>query len=554
MLPPTPLSFPASRHEVEAIGLSSYTAITPINLAEFERELAHHPNRPLVQWAVNGLKYGVRTGYTGDRNGYVIPNLKSAATNPGPLRENIARELAANRLIGPLSSPPINAKVSAIGCVPKRNSEKFRTINHLSKPLNHSVNDGQQGETLFTEYDQIGVTLDWIRSYGKGCYVTGGDVEDAFRTVPVHPADIPLQYIQMDNAYYADKNLVFGMRASPIIFNTYAGLMGWICIRNYGMACWNNYLDDYVNVSRNLITSQKNYELFQSVYRRLGWPLKPSKLVPPTTEFTHLGHYIDTVAMTITYPQDRRDDLITALHEWIRSESRPLKNWWSLQGWLIWCCYTNPHIRPFIQPLYEKTAGKTQRYASIRINQKVRASLSYIIHMVQNSSGVHIFQPAAWGADWTNSHVFVDATPSQIGAWFPELNIYIYEKLATTLPIALAEACAALTAITYITQHSVVNENRLIIYSDNMGVTEAIHAGRAQNPQMNDYMCLLAKICFKQKLDIRCFYIPTEKNWEADVLSRNDISGFHSRHPHHRRIRFAPITPPTIDATTPYTI
>jgi len=543
MLPPTSLSFPPSRRELEAIGLTHYSPVTPINITRFDLELKNHPNRPLIEWALRGLKYGVRTGFTGTRDGYEMSNLKSATTNPEPLRDNIKRELEFGRLIGPLSKAPMGAKVSPVGTVPKRNSEKFRTINHLSLPLRTSVNDGQHEDRLFTEYDQIGVTLNWIRYYGKGCYVTGGDVEDAFRTIPVHPADILLQYMQMDGSYYGDKNLVFGMRSSPIIFNTYAGLMGWVCIKNYGLKCWNNYLDDYINVAIDLETSQKNYLLFQMVYREIGWPLKPAKLVPPTTKFTHLGHHIDTKEMTITYPQDRRDELIKTLNHWIASDTKQLHYWWKLQGWLIWCCYTNPHIRPFIQPLYEKTAGKTHRISKIRITQKIRNAFRTVIYMLKNSNGVHLFQPAKWGPDWTNSHVFVDATPSQIGAWLPELNIHIYEKLAKPLPIAQAEACAALTALTYITKHSSVNSNRLVIYSDNMGVTEAMHAGRAPNSEINDYICMIAQSCFTSKLEVRCFYIPTEENCEADRLSRDDIVGFHSLQPNSKRIRFSPQIP-----------
>lgn len=528
---PTPLSLPATHQELQEISLTVYKSNTPINISIFEKELSNHPNRPLVEWAIAALKYGVRTGYTGDRTGYQFPNLKSADEKPELLRENIQKELSVGRLIGPLKLAPVNAKLSPLGIVPKPRTDKFRTINHLSYPYGESVNDGQYDEDLWTEYDLIGVTLDWIRHHGRGCYMTGGDVENAFRIIPVHPKDILLQFFEFEGNIYGDMNLVFGMRSSPIIFNTFAGLMGWICIRNHEIACFNNYMDDYISINKDQTSAEHTFQLFQKVFAENGWPLKDSKLVPPTQKMVHLGHEINTLDMTITLPADRKQDLLEELERWIKSDRKMLKSFRSLAGWLIWCCVTCPHIRPFIQPLFYKMGRDISPDTYLYVSANIRLALQTIHDILSLWDGTKLLAPLEWGPEFTTSHLYVDATPKRISAWYPELNEYSFYTFHEERPILEAEACALLTGLTYLSSRKQINNNRLVMFSDNMAVTEAVHKGSAPNPILNSYICSIVKTCYDAKIQTKIQYIPSEKNVEADCISRGDLDRFHQLHP-----------------------
>jgi len=370
----------------------------------------------------------------------------------------------------------------------------------------------------------------------------GGDVEDAFRCIPVHPADILLQFFQLDGLYYGDTNLVFGMRASPIIFNTYAGLVGWICIHNYEIKCMNNYIDDYISIAKTRANSTVIFKMMKLPFARLGWPLKSSKLLPPTQQATHLGYEIDTHRMTITFPLQRKQELLTELQRWRASGSMPLREWSRMAGWLIWVCQTFPHIRPFVQPFFHKMRGKSYSPALIHISKAVKESIDNIRFMLQHWDGVKMLDPRSWGPEWTNSHVYVDATPSSIAAWYPEINSYSFQSLASPMSIELAEACAALTALTYLTQKSTINSGRLVIYSDNMLVTETLHAERAHSPDLNLYISNMALICFTNKIEIRSLYIPSENNEEADWLSRGEIGRFLAKHPYAQNVSQRPVT------------
>jgi len=215
MICPTPLSTPFTAADLSHAGLpADYTIPTKINIVNFRKELRHHPNGALVQWALAGFEHGFRIGYNGSRDGEAHRNLKSAEQYPQVLANNIAAELQEGRLFGPIDNPIAHAKISPIGVVPKPHSDKFRTINHLSYPFGTSINDGMTDGTLYTQYDRLDSAANWIRYFGKGCYLAKLDIESAFRNLPVHPLDVPLQYIQFEGKAYADLCLVFGSRSS----------------------------------------------------------------------------------------------------------------------------------------------------------------------------------------------------------------------------------------------------------------------------------------------------------------------------------------------------
>ena len=72
-------------------------------------------------------------GYDGPRMSKFSKNLKSAIDNPTIVSTNLAMEVALGHTAGPFTNPPFaNLQVSPIGIVPKKHSDKFRTIFHLS--------------------------------------------------------------------------------------------------------------------------------------------------------------------------------------------------------------------------------------------------------------------------------------------------------------------------------------------------------------------------------------------------------------------------------------
>ncbi len=70
----------------------------------------------------------------------------------------------------------------------------------------------------------------------KGALLAKMDVQSAFRTIPVHPADHHFLGVAWEKQLYVDTTLPFGLRSA--LFNAVADALEWILKRHY--------LDDFI--------------------------------------------------------------------------------------------------------------------------------------------------------------------------------------------------------------------------------------------------------------------------------------------------------------------
>ena len=106
-------------------------------------------------------------GYTGS----VVPlkslNLSSAHAHPDVVDAELAKEIAAGRIIGPFTEPPWhNLRTSGIGVVPKKNG-KWRAILHLSAPEGHSINDHINKDEFSIHYSSVDDVVALLSQYSQ---------------------------------------------------------------------------------------------------------------------------------------------------------------------------------------------------------------------------------------------------------------------------------------------------------------------------------------------------------------------------------------------------
>ncbi len=122
--------------------LTAYPLPTTLKFDAWARALHRHPNRAEVELALHGIACGAKVLYNGPRSSQDSPNLQSALQQPAAITADLSKESEAGRMAGPLPAPPSNPfKVSPIGAVPKKGSDEYRRIHHLSHPAGESVND-----------------------------------------------------------------------------------------------------------------------------------------------------------------------------------------------------------------------------------------------------------------------------------------------------------------------------------------------------------------------------------------------------------------------------
>lgn len=169
---------------------------SPINLQEIRPYLARHPDQELASYILTGLTCGFRVGYTGPREQLHSrqKNHPSALANEKVIDERITAELAAGRLLGPITPQHLLCvHTSPVGLVPKaRQVNKWRMICDLSAPTVTSVNDGIPEHLCSLQYAKVDDAVNIIQQLGRATQLVKLDIKDAYRIVPVHPADYHL--------------------------------------------------------------------------------------------------------------------------------------------------------------------------------------------------------------------------------------------------------------------------------------------------------------------------------------------------------------------------
>ena len=214
----------------------------------WKKYLADHPDEAFRDCILEGIQQGFRVGfdYQGNKCHPAAGNLKSARENAGVVEEYIAKEVAAQRVVGPLTPGEVpGLQTSPFGVIPKRQPGKWRLIVDLSAPEGGSVNDGIDGGLCSLQYVSVEDIVHKIEKMGKGTLLAKVDLKEAYRMVPVHPQDRPLLGMEWEGQVYVDTALPFGLHSAPKIFNTLADAVEWIA-RHRGILEVDHYLDDFI--------------------------------------------------------------------------------------------------------------------------------------------------------------------------------------------------------------------------------------------------------------------------------------------------------------------
>ena len=142
-------------------------------------------------------------------------------------------------------------------------------------------------------------------SYPPGALLAKIDIESAYRLVPVHPLDRPLQAVEWNGRLYVDPMLPFGLRSAPKIFNAVAEALEW-CIRSRGVRHIFHYLDDFIVVGpSNSDACAQALAILDQTCSQLGVATADHKRDGPITCLTYLGIEVDTTAGHLRLPKEK---------------------------------------------------------------------------------------------------------------------------------------------------------------------------------------------------------------------------------------------------------
>ena len=230
---------------------------SPLDPAAWASALRDHPDRAFVRYLLRGMSEGFRIGF--HRTG----PLRSAPWNMLSAPRHCA-VLPRQRMLPRTHARPLHGRsATPVTCQPVwGNTEgpqhrEMEVDNGSLIPPGYSVNDGIDPDLCSLSYCTVDHVAAVAATYSRGALLAKIDIESAYRLIPVHPLDRPLQAVEWDGMLYVDPMLPFGLRSAPKIFNAVADVLEW-CIRRRGVQHIFHYLDDFMSLAHpTLLCAQR---------------------------------------------------------------------------------------------------------------------------------------------------------------------------------------------------------------------------------------------------------------------------------------------------------
>ena len=507
---------------------------TPLRWEVWAKELRDFPDREFARYIVDGIRHGFRIGFDySSRSCSSASRNMSAKQHPQPIRDYLAKELEAGRVIGPLGrdASGLNVQVSRFGVIPKPHQPgKWRLITDLSSPGGVSVIDGVDPRLCSVNYASVDDAVEVIVRLGRDARLAKFDLESAYRLVPVWPEDRLLLGMRWEGATYVDGALPFGLRSAPKLFTAMADALLWI-MGQHGVREAMHYLDDFLvlgpagseECGEAVSTSM---QLCQS----LGVPIAPHKTEGPSTTLSFLGILIDTEDMVLRLPSDKLARLRAAISEWKGRRSCHKQQLLSLIGQLQHACRVVRAGRTFLRRMIDLSTVVKKLHHQIRLNRAFQSDLLWWDTFLEVWNGVSVFAsllqgPPAGVLTSDASGGWGCGAFTSKGEWFqlqwPESWASVHITVKELAPIVVA--CAI--------WGPGWRGKTVRCLCDNAAVVAILRSGTAKHPLVMHLMrCLSFFVAFYQLyLDAR--HLPGTCNEAADALSRDNLPFFMQLNP-----------------------
>ena len=357
------------------------------------------------------------------------------------------------------------------------------------------------------------------------------DIESAYRLIPVHPTDRPLQAMEWNGQIYIDPMLPFGLRSAPKLFNAVADALEWY-LRQRGIQHVFHYLDDFIVVARPATPDcAEAVGTIDETCARLGIPIAEHKRDGPTTCLTFLGIEIDTIAAQLRLPADKLGCLQTTLSNWGNRKACLRRELESKIGLLNHACKVVWAGRSFLRrmlDLLHTLPMHPLKPHPVRLNREFRSDLAWWGIFVEQWNGISFLTPPAhlpilqlasdasgtWGCGALHGSGWFQVQWDQQAA-----ALQIMEK--ELIPIVLA--CAVWGPQWH--------KHRVRCLCDNQAVVAALYSRTCRNSHCMHLLRALAFVEAQHAFHLQPEYIDTRANHLADDLSRDNLLSFFSKVP-----------------------
>ena len=438
----------------------------------------------------------------------------TSAKNKERVQLQIQEEIDNGRYIVCTERPHI---ISALGAVPKPNTEDIRLIHDASRPHGTALNDFAVSDKYTCSTVEAAAAL-----VQPNAYMGKVDLSSAYRSVRIHPTDYKYAGLQWTYpghhgpTYMYDTRLMFGARLSASTFNRLTQAVVRIMSRRGRAKNILVYCDDFFVTHEDKEQCREIMNELMGVLRELGFAINYKKLVGPATTITFLGVEIDSVAHTLGLPKSKMADLIA---EGRRASARACmtkRELQSLCGKLSWAAQVIYGGRTHLRRILDAMNKVEKPHHKARLTREVRRDIQWWTHVAATHNGktkILCNDPI--------TPVCIDACLQggggyHAGSWYSvaydqwpgteHLSINYKEVLAL---VPAAHLWAPLWA-----------NRRVYIYSDNQAAVAIINRGAAKDSYVMNYLREIYQSSVTHNYKLKAIYYPGRLNVVADAASR----------------------------------
>ena len=249
------------------------------------------------------------------------------------------------------------------------------------------------------KYTNVDEAAEMMSRLGPGTLLAKIDIAQAYRNVPIHPADRSLLGMMWEGSIYADKTLPFGLRSAPKIFSALADALEWILLER-GLTNILHYLDDFLTMgSPGSEECAKNLEGLCRICAILGLPLAREKVEGPSTTLVFLGILLDSIRMEMRLPPGKIANLKGGVADWLQKKKATKRQLLSLIGHLGHAAKVVTPGRTFIRRMIDLAHSRRELHHWMYLNAEFKSDLQWWNLFLDRWNGksclaVHISAPA----------------------------------------------------------------------------------------------------------------------------------------------------------------
>ena len=361
------------------------------------------------------------------------------------------------------------------------------------------------------------------------------DLKNAFRLCPVRHKDWHLLGIHWRNQFFVDKCLHFGLRSAPYLFNMVADALEWI-LKNYFEThhCF-HYLDDFFFAGPpNSDSCSKALSDMLLLCQAVQAPVKPEKVLGPSTILPILGILLETVAGEARLP----DDKLTALKQELQyfhslattNHMCTKRQLLSLIGKLAFACKVIPAGRIFLRRLLDTAHSTDKLDGNISIHSEALKDINWWLTFSSSGNGKAMFLNPHW-TPAHHLHLYTDAS-STIGFgayWNGALFNQHWPQQLQCKSIDWKELYAIVMACNVWGQYWC--RKRILFHCDNQSIVQVWESGLSRSSDLMHLVRALFFIAARHNFHVMICHIPGIDNSIADALSRMQLTRFRSLAP-----------------------